>query len=287
MSTLEQQELHEKVLYPVTRVKAGKAGGSGVLVYSEEDPDNAGKYINIVLTCQHVIDGAISVKNEWDSLLKREIKKDIMEEVSVEIFDYDGSKISSANSTQAEIIAYDKNHDLAALKLTNTKPQDWVANIYPKGSIEDLKLFDEVWTSGCSLLHDPFSNKGELTYLREIIEQKAYLMYNAPSIFGNSGGGVFHGSGGLLGLCSRITNIQLGFGIDVMTWMGFGTHPNRLYEFFEHQELQFLYEDDDSYHDAVDRRKNKQRKSLRHLFIEDKDADKVDVSVDSEEYSVT
>jgi hypothetical protein len=69
--------------------------------------------------------------------------------------------------------------------------------------------------------------------------------------------------------------------------MGFGTHPNRLYEFFEHQELQFLYEDDDSYHSAVKRRKDKQRKSLRHLFIEDKDADKVDVSVDSEEYTVT
>ena len=158
MSQLSQQELHEKVLYPVTRIKAGKAGGSGVLVYSKEDPDSVGKFINIVLTCQHVIDGAISVKNEWDSLLKREIKKDIMEEVSVEIFDYDGSKISSANSTQAEIIAYDKNHDLAALKLTNTKPQDWVGSIYKKSAIDDLKLFDEVWTSGCSLLHDPFAN---------------------------------------------------------------------------------------------------------------------------------
>ena len=150
-----------------------------------------------------------------------------------------------------------------------------------------MRLFDEVWTSGCSLLHDPFSNKGELTYLREIIEQKSYIMYNAPSIFGNSGGGVFHTNGGLLGLCSRITNIQLGFGIDVMTWMGFGTHPSRLYEFFSHQELQFLYDENDTYADAVQRRKVKQRKSLRHLFIEEKEADKVDVSTDVEEYQVT
>ena len=130
-----------------------------------------------------------------------------------------------------------------------------------------------------TLLHDPFSNKGELTYLREMIDQKSYIMYNAPSIFGNSGGGVFHGNGGLLGLCSRITNIQLGFGIDVMTWMGFGTHPSRLYEFFEHQELQFIYDGSD-YYDAKERRKERQRKSLRHLFIEEKDADKVDVSED-------
>ena len=273
---MNQKDLHDKVLYPVTRVKTGKAGGSGVLVYSEPDPNDETKYVNIVLTCQHVIDSAISVKDEWDSLLKREIKKDIMEEISVEIFDYDGSKISSANSSQAEIIAYDKGHDLAAVKLHNSRPMDYVATIYPKDELDQLQLFDEVWTSGWRLLHDPFSNTGELTYLREMIDQKSYIMYNAPSIFGNSGGGVFHGNGTLLGLCSRITNIQLGFGIDVMTWMGFGTHPSRLYEFFEHHELQFIYDGTD-YHDAQERRKERQRKSLRHLFIEEKDADKVEV----------
>ena len=280
---MNQTELHEQVLYPVTRVKAGKAGGSGVLVYSEPDPKDETKYINIVLTCQHVVDGSISVKDEWDSLLKREIKKDIMEEVSVEIFDYDGSKISSANSSQAEIIAYDKNHDLAAVKLHNTRPLEHIAKLYPKNKIDDLSLFDEVWTSGCSLLPDPFANKGELTYLREIIEQKSYLMYNAPSIFGNSGGGLFSSCGSLLGLCSRITNIQLGFGIDIMTWMGFSTHPDRIYEFLEHHELQFIYDGTD-YYDAKKRRKERQRKSLRHLFIEEKDADKVDVAG---EYEVT
>ena len=109
-----------------------------------------------------------------------------------------------------------------------------------------------------------------------MIDQKSYLMYNAPSIFGNSGGGLFHGvSGELLGLCSRITNIQLGFGIDVMTWMGFSTHPDRIYEFIEHQELQFIYDEDDDYYDAMERRNKKQKESLRHLFIEDKGADKV------------
>ena len=59
--------------------------------------------------------------------------------------------------------------------------------------------------------------------------------------------------------------------------MGFGTHPSRLYEFFEHHELQFIYDGSD-YYDAQERRKERQRKSLRHLFIEEKDADKVDVA---------
>ena len=284
---MEVKDVHEKILYPVSRVRAGDAGGSGVLVYSGDDTKHPGEFINIALTCEHVIAKNVTVKDEWDTVLKREVKRDVTSEVSIEMFDYDNSEVVSANSIKADIIAYDKNHDLAALKLTNTKPQDWVASIYPKNEIANMQLFDEVWTSGCSLLHDPFSNKGELTYLREIIEQKSYIMYNAPSIFGNSGGGVFHGSGGLLGLCSRITNIQLGFGIDVMTWMGFGTHPNRLYEFFSHQELQFLYDENDTYASAVQRRKDKQRKSLRHLFIEEKEADKVEVSSGTEEYQVT
>ena len=94
-------------------------------------------------------------------------------------------------------------------------------------------------------------------------------MQNAPSIFGNSGGGLFHGvSGHLLGLTSRITVTQLGFGMDVQAWMGFSTHPDRLYEFFEHQELQFLYDENDNYHDAMDRRSNRRKEALRSIMLE-------------------
>ena len=267
-SLLTQDQLHEQILYPVVRVRCEKAGGSGVVIYSEPDPENDGKYINIALTCEHVISDAITVKNEWDSLLKREVKKDIMKEVIVEVFEYEGSELLSANSTRADVIAYDKGHDLAAVKLHNTKPMDYVSAVIPKDSIQDLRLFDPVWTSGCSLLHDPFANPGTLTYLKEDIEEKDYMMYNAPSVFGNSGGGVFSGkSGNLLGLASRISTIQLGFGIDVMTWMGFCTQPDRLYEFFEHQELQFLYDENDTYAEGLERRENRRKESLKSLLL--------------------
>tara|TARA_R110000824_G_scaffold148727_10_gene318621 strand:+ start:584 stop:1408 length:825 start_codon:yes stop_codon:yes gene_type:complete len=266
---LSQIEIHEKVLYPVTKVLAGNSGGSGVLVYSKEDPTNPGNYINIALTCQHVIDGAIKVAEQWDAVLKKDVKTDVLEEVRIEVFDYDKSKVVSANSTSAQIIAYDKHHDLAAVKLNNTRPMAYVASIIPKEEIADLQVADSIWVSGCSLLHDPFPSPGNLTYLREIIDQKAYLMQNAPSIFGNSGGGLFHDtSGHLLGLTSRITSTQLGFGIDIMTWMGFSTHPDRLYEFFEHQELQFLYDDTDTYYEGKARRESRRHEALRNLLFE-------------------
>ena len=52
---LQIEELHQKILYPVVRVRAEKAGGSGVLVYSGKDSKDEGKFINIILTCHHVI----------------------------------------------------------------------------------------------------------------------------------------------------------------------------------------------------------------------------------------
>ena len=267
---LTVQEVHDKVLYPVVRVRTGNSGGSGVLIYSEPDPDNEGRYINIALTCQHVVDSAIKIRDEFDPVLKQQRKSDYFEEVAIEVFDYDGSKLISSNSTQADIIAYDKHHDLAAVRLHNFRQQPFVSSIIPKDEIDELKIASPVVTCGCSLLHDPFPNNGTLTYLREVIEQKAYLMSNAPSIFGNSGGGLFHGeTGHLLGLTSRVTVTQMGFGMVVQTWMNFSTHPDRLYEFFEHQELQFLYDKTDNYRDAIRRRDSKRREALRSIILED------------------
>ena len=285
---MEVKDVHEKILYPVTRVRASDAGGSGVLLYSKEDSKHPGEFINIAITCEHVIAKNVTVKDEWDTVLKREVKRDVTSEVSIEMFDYDNSEVVSANSFKADIIAYDKNHDLAALRLHSKKQMPHVATVIPKKEIDSLQIADPVWVSGCSLLHDPFPNPGTLTYLREMIDQKAYIMQNAPSIFGNSGGGLFHGvTGHLLGLTSRITVTQLGFGMDVQAWMGFSTHPDRLYEFFEHQELQFLYDENDNYHDAMDRRSNRRKEALRSIMLEKEGIQPDDTGDDSAQGSLS
>jgi len=267
---LGNDELHKKILYPVTRVRAGSAGGSGVIVYSEPDPKNSDEYINIVITCQHVVDGSIKMRDEFDSVLKRSRKTDYFEEVTIEIFQYLGSRLISSNATSGDIIAYDKHHDLAAIKLHNPNKMPFVASLVPKDEIKDIRLFDNVVTSGCSLLHDPFGNMGTITSLREVIEQKNYIMANAPAIFGNSGGGLFHGdTGNLLGLTSRVTVTQMGFGLDVQAWMNFSTHPERLYEFFDNQELHFIVDDSDDYYKAMTRRTERRKEAIRDLFVTD------------------
>lgn len=255
-------EMHEKLLYPLVRVRTDKAGGSGTVLYSQPDVRKPTEHLTFILTNWHVVEAAIAVKDVWDSLLRRHIKRDVLAEVIVETFAYHNlSNVISANSQRAEIVAYDQEHDLAVLRLLSPIRYEHCATLVPRQEIENLKLFTAICCIGCSLLHDPIPNFGYITSLREIIENKTYMLQSAHSIFGNSGGAVFTVEGGyLVGVPSRITAIQLGFGIDVITWMGFFAHPLRLHEFLREQELLFLLGEDDSYEAALERRRDKRER---------------------------
>lgn len=254
---MNANELHEKVLYPVVRVRTNKAGGSGTVIYSQPDPGNEGEYLSFVLTNWHVVREAITQVKEWDSLLRRDVKKDVLTQVSVEVFDYVRlSEMNSANTFRADIIAYDKNHDLAILKLDSPREVGHVAKLIDRAESDKVKLFTPVWACGCSLGHDPFATDGYITFLKEDIDNRQYWMNNADQIFGNSGGAVFHAqTGEQLGVTARVTISQLGFSLDVQTWMNFCIPAWRIYDFLEEQELNFLYDDSDTYAEALGRRK--------------------------------
>jgi S1-C subfamily serine protease len=261
---LSQQELHEKILYPVVRIRTTKAGGSGTIIYSKPNPQKPEEYQTFIMTCAHVIEDAVTTRKEWDSLLKKKIEKEFTEKVQVEIFDYVYlSKVNSSNAYRADIVAYDHQHDIAVLMLNSPKVCLYSAAIIPQEKIVDVKLFTPAYASGCSLGHDPFCNAGQITYLSEVIENKLYWMTNCSSIFGNSGGAIFLAeTGEQVGITARITTLQLGFGMDVMTWMGFAVAPQRIYEFFEQQELKFLYDPSDTFEEAMKRREKKQKEAL-------------------------
>ena len=264
------KELHETFLYPVVRIFSKKAAGSGTTIYCQEDPKNKDEYITLVLTNHHVIEDLISQKQDWDSLLKRKIEKEFIEKAKVEYFSYVRmSKVDSSNRYDADVIAYDKYHDLAVLRINSPLKRGYVAQIIPEDEIKNLRLFMEVVASGCSMAHEPFCTYGQLTFLNELIDQKEYVMYNAGSYFGSSGGALFlRETGWLIGVPSRLTGIQLGFGIDMVTHMGFAAHPKRLYEFFREQELHFIFDPEDDYYSAMERRKNKEKESLMGLKAE-------------------
>ena len=273
---MNNQELHEKILYPVVRVRTQKAGGSGTIIYSKPNKNN--KYESFVMTCAHVVDDAIDIKKEWDSILKRKIEKEFTEQVQVEMFDYiDLSKVNSSNAYRADIVTYDKQVDIAILKLESPKQCPYVAKLIDKDKVDSLRLFMDAFASGCSLGHDPICNQGQITYLNEKIDNRQYLMSNCSSIFGNSGGALFLAdTGEQIGITARISAIQLGFGVDIITWMGFSISPSEIYKFIDEQELRFLYDPADTYEAALKRREVKQKEALLTRKIEEEEPEKGD-----------
>lgn len=176
---LDIKQNHEKVLYPTCRVRAEKAGGSGTVIYSKPDSKNKAEHLSFILTNHHVVEESIKIKEDWDSVIKRNIRKEFTSPVTVEIFRYSYlSKVDSSDARRADIVAYDKTHDLALLKLDSPFKQDYVAEIIPANEIKDIRLFTPIWSVGASLLHDPFANPGYITYLNEVIENKKYFMSN-------------------------------------------------------------------------------------------------------------
>ena len=269
------QEKHEKLLYPVVRIfsvdKHGKTGaGSGTLVYSEPDPDDENKYLTFVLTNHHVIDPLIDIKASWDSVLKKERKKELFTKAKVEVFEYvDQSTVDSSNRFSADIVAYSVTHDLAILKMITPRKFDFVAPLLPEEKIKDLRLFMGAAVSGCSMAHEPFVNFGELVFLDEDIENKKYFMCNAGMYFGNSGGALFLSeTGELIGVPSRLTGIQLGFGMDMVVFMGFCAHTSRLYEFVRGQHMEFLIDPEKTWADAKKDREKAMKKSLIEMQVE-------------------
>jgi len=197
------QKKHEEMLYPVVRVTVGSGGGSGTVLYSEDRGDGCQTY---VLTNHHVVDAAIKVEKTWSSLLQMDVKREVNDPIKVEVFRYsDGFRQDVCDSYRAEIVAHDKDHDLALVKIQTSRKLDYVAKLLPKDTT--VTIFEPAWSVGCSLLHPPVAADGMVTYLDDVIDRKLYWMASAPIIFGNSGGAMFvqkNGNFFFVGVPSRV-----------------------------------------------------------------------------------
>lgn len=261
-TTDERVQLHTDILYPVVRVRTQKSGGSGTVIACLPDPQHEGESLTFVLTNAHVIEDAVKTKKDWDSLLKREVEKEFLSPVGVEIFQYVyTSKVNSSDSYKAQIVAYDKHQDIAVLKLESPRVCHHVVKLYPKGADRDIVLFTDMYTVGCSIGHDPFATKGQVTYKDELVDNEQFWMGSSNIIFGNSGGATFLAdTHEFIGIPARVTALNFGFSSDVMTFMGLFIPISRIYDFFDQQELAFLYDPSaPDYYQSMETRKKLQQ----------------------------
>jgi len=266
----ELNSFREKVLYPCVRVRTQKAGGSGEVIHSSD------KNGTFVLTCHHVVEDAIEVKEAWSTLLQRNVKKDIFTPVQVEFFNYDyDDRASGSQAVEARIICYEKTEDIALLRLDGRPKGDiHVAAMFSCDGVEDESVSEKVdygaetITVGAALGEDPIFTTGNLCGFNKIIDNKEYWLNTAPSIFGNSGGASFLADGWeFIGMPARIS-VTGGFASDAITHMGYIVPITRIMDFLKENMMDFLYDDSVTYKECQERIKAKREMAERALAAE-------------------
>lgn len=179
------KKLHEECLYPTVMV-CGQEGyesgyGSGVIIKSEKDKD--GKYLNYVATCDHVV------------LIKAGTPFGVIATYRpclVKVGNYENwSTFKGYTEYKTDLVYKDKEHDLAILVFESDKEM-------PTAEIDqDVKLYigNDVMRVGCGLGDVMRLDFGKITSTNFKFHDKSFedlYRTSVPTIFGDSGGPLFH-----------------------------------------------------------------------------------------------
>jgi len=237
------EKAHTAMIYPVVRITTGNTAGSGTIIYSKLNGYDSGKetYSTYVLTNQHVVDGAITISEEWDSVLGEDVKKEKRGIIYVEIFQYKNLSVPVGTlKVEAEIMAYNKDEDMALVKLSSEKKADYIAALYPRKKENDLHVMDETVAVGCSLGFPPLPTTGIITRKNFQINSLPYHMSSSQIIYGNSGGAMFlDAPGQLIGIPSLVPVV--GWATPI-SHMGLFIPIDRIYDWLEKEHYDFLFD---------------------------------------------
>lgn len=247
------------------RVLAGRAGGSGTVLYSAPNTDEG--YSTYILTNHHVVDGLIKIEKKWNSLLKRETKAEVFGIAEVHFFKYRWEQRAvGATAIEAEIMAYDPDEDLALLRLRSDEQVKSVAKMLPKGEEKTLAIGTPVMAIGAGLGEPPVLTTGRLSQFGRDIDNREYWLQTAPTIFGNSGGAVFvEETEEFIGVPARIAVMMMGFSADAITHLSFMIPITRVYKFLEDQLFRFIY--DSQFTEEGEAKEREARRKAEELLV--------------------
>lgn len=239
---MDYEERHRKIALPCVRIRAGNVGGSGTVLYSA--PNEDGEFSSYVLTNHHVVDGCIKIEDKWSTLLKNNRKMDVFQSVDVHLFEYRwASRAIGGTSVQADIMAYEKDEDLALVRLRTGREAPAVAELYPCGEEDKLRVGMPVLCVGAGLGEAPVQTGGFLSQFGREIDRREFWLSTAASIYGNSGGALFLAETyQMIGVPARIAVTMAGFSTDPITHLSFAIPVTRIYKFLDDQRFRFIYD---------------------------------------------
>jgi hypothetical protein len=218
LSAVVRREPDHRVMWqdlvgPVVQLAGDESVGSGVLLQH----DVAGDGHTYLLTAWHV------VRDIQGSLDNRDMP------VPVAIFHPDGG----VTDETATLLEFDAGIDIAVLRMNVTGPLPYGAALASRREMEELEIFDEIVAVGCPLGNSPIPTQGEIASTRHYVGGERYVMINANTYVGNSGGGIFDGeTHALMGIFSKVYT-HGSVRPTIVTHMGLITPINVVYDWLE------------------------------------------------------
>ena len=259
-------ELSQDVLRANCRIRSGNVGGSGTVIYSKENED--GGFSTYILTNHHVVENNIKVDKKWSPLLKRDVKVDVLGTVEAHFFKFQHkSRAIGATAIEADIMTYDKDEDLALLRLRDDEGVNAVAKLYPRGQESSLRLGMGLICIGCGLGEPPVITAGRLSCFNREIDNKEFWLSTAASIYGNSGGAVYiEDTSEFIGVPARIAVTGI-LGGDAITHLSYLIPITRVYKFLEDQMFRFIYDPSFTEAGEAKEREKKQKEEERRMAM--------------------
>ncbi|MEC9048064.1 MAG: trypsin-like peptidase domain-containing protein [Planctomycetota bacterium] len=185
----DREELTRRMLHPTVQLNGDDTVGSGTIVFSGKNPQREDAVETYVLTSFHVVRNILS-----DTPTAHR-----------DGFDVTVYLPSGKLLVRGDMIAHDADIDAALVKLDTSRKLPFVANVLPLAESHQVQVWDPVCAVGCPLGNDPVPSKGEVSSLQNELNGANYWMVNAPTYFGNSGGGIYHAdTHQLIGVFSKI-----------------------------------------------------------------------------------
>lgn len=225
-STIYQDhgELTRKMLLPTVQLNGDDTVGSGTIVFS--GPNKKNKNINetYVLTSYHVVRNILA-----DTPRAKHVGFDVTVYLPEEKLVVKGRMVASEPKIDAALVQLETERQLPN-----------VANVLPREETKNVRVWDPVCAVGCPLGNDPVPSKGEVSSLSNELNGANYWMVNAPTYFGNSGGGIYRAdTRQLIGVFSKIYTHGKGQPI-VVPHMGLCTPMDLIYKWLSEEKMDHL-----------------------------------------------
>jgi len=219
----DPSQLTRSMLLPTVQLNGDDTVGSGTLVWSDVNPES-NVIESYVLTSYHVVRNILAdtPKARHEGL-----------EVTIYLLD-------DRVNIRGRMVASHPKIDAALVKLETDRQFPNVANVLPLDATAGIKVWDPVCAVGCPLGNDPVPTQGEVSSLHNELNGANYWMINAPTYFGNSGGGVYRANTHqLIGVFSKIYTHGKGNPV-VIPHMGLCTPISLIYEWLRDEGLGHL-----------------------------------------------